>query len=324
MAATAPHAPVVEAESESTKSVTSTQAVLHATVNPEFADTHYFFEYGPTAAYGTKAPLPPGTDIGASNSGQYVEVALSGLTAGTIYHFRVVAANSLGTTDGPDSTFATVTPTAPIVEGEEVEKRTATTAVLQATVNPKGTDTRYFFEYGPTAAYGTEVPLPPGTDIGSSTYGQTMEVALSGLTAGTTYHFRVVAANALGTTDGPDNTFATPTPAVPLVESETVASITPTTATLQATVYPEFADTHHYFEYGPTAAYGTQLPRRLVPTSGNPATGRRWKLRSRGWLWARPITFAWSSPTRSGAPMAPTKRSRRRRRPRSTRCSPRP
>ncbi len=263
MAATAPLAPVVEDEWTERESITSTHAILLAIVNPEFADTHYFFEYGPTAAYGTEAPLPPGTDIGVSNSGQNAAVALSGLIEGTTYHFRVVAANSLGTTDGPDETFTTATPAAPTVGSEEVASITPTTATLQAAVNPEFTDTHYFFEYGPTAAYGSQAPLPPGTDIGEIYYGLNAEVALSGLAMGTTYHFRVVAANSLGTADGPDQTFmtATPaTPAAPTVESEEVASITPTTATLQTSVNPESADTHYFFEYGPTAAYGTQLP----------------------------------------------------------------
>jgi hypothetical protein len=252
-----PLAPVVE--SETTESIAVTHAILLATVNPELDDTHYFFEYGPTTAYGTQIPLAPGTDIGESESGQGVSAELRGLAASTTYHFRVVATNSIGTTDGQDMTFMT-TPRAPIVESETTANIIATQATLQATVNPELDDTNYFFEYGPTTAYGTQVPLAPGTDIGESESGQGVSAELAGLAASTTYHFRVVATNSIGTTDGQDMTFTTATPLEPVVESETTADITPAKATLQATVNPEFADTHYFFEYGPTTAYGTKIP----------------------------------------------------------------
>ena len=90
---------------------------LSAEINPNFADTTYYFEYVDAADYnpsardpysaGTQVPVPPGTDIGSSNTDQSASVDLTGLAATTTYHFRVVAINSVGTTDGADQTFTT-------------------------------------------------------------------------------------------------------------------------------------------------------------------------------------------------------------------------
>ncbi len=256
----APAPPTVVGGSEAATGITSASATLEASINANGVDTKYYFEYGPTTAYGTQAPLPPGTDIGSDFATFAEKVAVTGLPASTTLHFRVVAVNSLGTTDGPDQTFTTATPQAPVVESDTAVNITSTKATLQASVNPEFADTHYYFEYGPTEAYGTQVPAPPGTDIGESNSGQSAEATISGLSATSTYHFRVVAVNSLGTADGPDQTFTTATPQAPVVENETAVNVTASEAEMQASVNPEFADTHYYFEYGPTEAYGTQVP----------------------------------------------------------------
>jgi hypothetical protein len=253
-----PAAPTVLPNSESATSITATAAALHATVDANGLDTKYFFEYGPTTAYGTQIPLPPGTDIGANYPPASAGVELSGLTASTAYHFRVVASNSLGKTYGPDATFTTATPLAPAVEGETTANITPTKATLQATVNPEFADTHYIFEYGPTTGYSTQVPLPPGTDIGAAASGQGASVELSELAASTTYHFRVVATNSVGTTYGPDAQFTTSPPV--LIDAAFVTDVTASSAELEARIDPEGVDTHYRFEYGPTPSYGASLP----------------------------------------------------------------
>ncbi len=255
-----PAAPTVVGGSEAATGITSASATLEASINANGLDTTYYFEYGPTSAYGTQAPLPPGTDIGSDYATVVEKLLLTELPASTTFHFRVVAINSAGTTDGPDQTFTTATPRAPVVESATAVNITSSKATLQASVNPEFGDTHYYFEYGPTEAYGTQVPAPPGTDIGESNSAQNAEATLSGLSATSTYHFRVVAINSAGTTDGPDQTFTTATPQAPAVESETAVNVSSSKATLQASVNSESADTHYYFEYGPTAAYGTQVP----------------------------------------------------------------
>jgi hypothetical protein len=78
-----------------------------------------------------------------------------------------------------------------------------TTALLQATVNPRGLETTYFFQYGPTVAYGSVTPtVSAGSGIRPLPVGQTV----TGLLVG--YHYRVVASNSQGQTLGRDRAFA--------------------------------------------------------------------------------------------------------------------
>ena len=80
-----------------------------------------------------------------------------------------------------------------------------TTATISGTVFPNKESTTYSFEWGTTTAYGTKTPT--GTANGNS--GRTVAADLSGLAQQTTYHFRLVASNASGTSTGADATFTT-------------------------------------------------------------------------------------------------------------------
>lgn len=82
----------------------SSEATLRATINPQFGQTGYRFEYGLDGSYGQATPTK---QIPAGHGDVSVEANLAGLQAGRTYHFRVVATNSLGTTTGQDKTFAT-------------------------------------------------------------------------------------------------------------------------------------------------------------------------------------------------------------------------
>ncbi len=81
-----------------------------------------------------------------------------------------------------------------------------TTATLNGTVNPNGISTSYHFEYGPDMSYGTSTT--PG-DAGSGTSDVSVSADLAELTPGATYHFRLVATNSAGPTNGGDETFTT-------------------------------------------------------------------------------------------------------------------
>jgi hypothetical protein len=84
----------------------TTEADLKATINPNGADTAYHFEYGPDSSYGTVMPVPD-ADVGSGRSGQTVGVHITGLQPETIYHYRVVAHSTVGTTETLDLTFRT-------------------------------------------------------------------------------------------------------------------------------------------------------------------------------------------------------------------------
>ncbi|HET8862223.1 MAG TPA: S8 family serine peptidase [Solirubrobacterales bacterium] len=84
-----------------------------------------------------------------------------------------------------------------------------TTATLNGAVNPKGAATSYYFEYGKTTSYGSKVPLSPKA-IGAGASDVAVSQTLTGLSKGTTYHYRVVAENAVRAVKGKDTTLTTP------------------------------------------------------------------------------------------------------------------
>jgi hypothetical protein len=79
-------------------------------------------------------------------------------------------------------------------------------AVLTGTVDPKGSDTSYYFQYGPTKAYGGQTAI---ADAGSGTKSVSISLPVSGLQPITVYHYRLVAVNAGGATLGNDQTLLT-------------------------------------------------------------------------------------------------------------------
>jgi hypothetical protein len=102
-------------------------------------------------------------------------------------------------------------PAAPAVEDESASHVTSTGATLEARINPHGAGTTYRFEYGPTEAYGTNVPIPDG-DIGSGFSVVTVSVHADLPVPGTTYHYRVTAVNVHGAVPGPDRTLTSRLP----------------------------------------------------------------------------------------------------------------
>jgi hypothetical protein len=181
-----------------------TTVSVNAVVNPEGHETTYRVEYGTTTSYGSS--MPPGTLAGNGFEDEPVSVGLGGLQPRTTYHFRVVASNSAGTTFGEDEVFTTLPPV--LINSESASGVTATSATLAGEINPLGRDTSYRFEYGPTLAYGTSVPVPDG-DAGSGASDVPLSALVEGLAPNTVYHYRVVASNSLGTVDGPDRVFTT-------------------------------------------------------------------------------------------------------------------
>ncbi len=109
---------------------------------------------------------------------------------------------------GQDTVWVFGRPTAPVVDRELTAEVGASEVKLGARVNPGGIQTTYHFEYGPTGAYGSSTPFPEGS-VGEGVESHAVWASASGLAAGTTYHYRVVATNELGTVYGPDQTFTT-------------------------------------------------------------------------------------------------------------------
>jgi hypothetical protein len=201
-----PGAPVVATGVAS--AVTETEGTLQATVDPEGKETKYFFEWGTSESYGNSTTeLVLGSEDTSSHD---VSASLPGLTPGTTYHYRVVAKNGVGTTDGEDRTLTTASPPGPpSATTGQASVLSETTATLAGAVGPDGQMTSYYFQWGTSESYGHSTgELPAGSD--HTSHAET--AALSELQAGTVYHFRIVAKNQTETVTGSDETFMTASP----------------------------------------------------------------------------------------------------------------
>jgi phosphodiesterase/alkaline phosphatase D-like protein len=244
-------------------SVAETSANVEFTLAPQGLETTYEVEYGLTEAYGSKSASGK---LAATAGPTHESVALSGLKAGSTYHFRVVAKNAQASTGvhSEDKTFATLGP--PVITEVSVGSIAETSAKVEFTLAPAGSETTYEVEYGPTEAYGSK--SASGKLAGPA--GPTREaVTLPGLKAGSTYHYRVVAKNAQAPTGvhSEDKTFATLGP--PVITEVSVGSIAETSAKVEFTLAPAGSETTYEVEYGPTEAYGQKsASAKLAGTAG--------------------------------------------------------
>ncbi len=92
--------------------ITSTNATLNATINPDGAITEYYFQWGATTNYGN--PTPSAALTQSLYALQAVESGVS-LPPGTTNHFQIVAVNSAGTSYGGDVTFVTPALPPPVI-----------------------------------------------------------------------------------------------------------------------------------------------------------------------------------------------------------------
>jgi hypothetical protein len=147
--------------------------------------------------------------------------------------------------------------TVPGVTTEAPTGITANKATLNGAVNPEGLAvTECKFEYGTTPAYGSTKPCEGAIPTDSSDH--SVSAALTGLTPDTTYHFRLVVANAEGTFNGLDRTLTTRR--IPSISAQSAEAVGFTDATLSAKINPEGEETTYHVEYGTTASYGQSTP----------------------------------------------------------------
>jgi hypothetical protein len=211
----------------------ATTATLNGHVDPaggpDVTDCH--FDWGTDTSYGQTAACLDSTDTVVGTPGNPitaptdVHADLTGLMAGTTYHFRLLAANANGSNQGEDATFATPPP--PSIDAAAAQNLTPTEADLTAEINPNGADTTYRFDYGTDTSYGQTVPVPDA-DIGSGTTDVAVTQHITGLSPNTTYHWRILATNANGTSGADaDHTFIYPTTGGGLPDNRAYEQVTP-------------------------------------------------------------------------------------------------
>lgn len=165
----------------------------------------YSFPGGPTL-------VTPDQSVAAGPGETVVSEDLTNLRPNTTYSVRIFAAND--DFNGSASVVSAVRTfttgmAAPSVQDIGVTDRTTSTVVVSGRVNPLGQQSTYHFEYGESAAYGSAVPAGNDDVAGNGYAFRTASHRLSGLKPQTTYHYRLVARNASGTSATPDATFTT-------------------------------------------------------------------------------------------------------------------
>ena len=210
-------APIVSANAPD--SVTSSSAHLSGTVEVSNSDpaldANCTFDYvrdtqfqsdGFASAQQSSCNPNPVTGPGSTP----VEAAVTDLEPNTAYHLRLRAENAGGTdTDQAPGTFTTAA-VAPEIGQNPIYELTQTTVTLTAFVNPHNSPvTECRFVYGISSAVGNEAPCE-STPAGNSF--QLTRAALSGLTPGADYRFKLVVATTAGSVEGEERAFHTPAP----------------------------------------------------------------------------------------------------------------
>jgi len=187
----------------------ATSAHFTGTLDPQGTDTTYHFEYSTNHAnwtsLATQGPL--------SGSGpQPVSDEATGLQPNRDYFARLVASNGFDDPVASSEESFHTDPAPPEVETGQAHRVDDYTVSVGGKVNPNNSPTTYWFEYG-TADCATNpctsVPAAENADAGSG--GKTFAIGrfLENLSPETIYHYRLVAENAFGTSEGDDVTVTT-------------------------------------------------------------------------------------------------------------------
>jgi alpha-tubulin suppressor-like RCC1 family protein len=181
-------------------SVTTNSAMLNGIVNPDYAPTTAYFEWGPTRGYGN---VTPATGLGNGTVSLTLSNPLTNLAAGTLCHYRVVASNIVGVAVGGDASFRV--PGAPLATTQPANAISTNGATLNGMATPNHFLTTTWFEWGTNTSYGHLAGI---TNISGGDSVMAIRTALAGLSRDPVYHCRLVASNMFGVIFGADQQFA--------------------------------------------------------------------------------------------------------------------
>ncbi|PIR89419.1 MAG: hypothetical protein COU07_00775 [Candidatus Harrisonbacteria bacterium CG10_big_fil_rev_8_21_14_0_10_40_38] len=242
---------------KSATNITTSAATLNGEAKPNGSYTDGWFEWGTTSNLGNTTNSQ---SLGNGSSFVPFSFRLNNLQSNKTYYFRAVARNSHSTSHGTTFEFNTNndgggSSRTPTVETLSADNITGHEARLNADVNPNGSRTYVWFEWGEVAKNNHSQER----DIGSGTSFERVSETITGLKANTNYNFRAVARNSNGTTYGNTKYFTTNNDGnidKPTVRTNPATDISSYSARLQGTVNPNGNQTNVWFEYGKTSSFG--------------------------------------------------------------------
>ncbi|HEY6191176.1 MAG TPA: YCF48-related protein [Bacteroidota bacterium] len=234
-------------------SVTSSSATLNGTVNPNGALTTAWFEWGTSSTLSSFSSTS-GQSVGSGTSASPVSANLTGLSLNTTYYFRVAGQNSGGTQKDAILSFTTGT-NPPSVTTMGASSVTTSSAVTNGSVNPNGSPTMAWFEWG-TSSTLSSFTSTSQQSVGSGTTATPVSANLTGLSLGTTYYYRAAGQNSGGTQKNTIMSFTTGVNP-PTVATSAASSVTTSSATMNGTVNPNGAAATAWFEWGTSSTLST-------------------------------------------------------------------
>jgi len=167
-----------------------------------------------------------------------------------------------------------VSPPPPVLTTLPATSVTDTAATLNGSINAQGMNATVAFDYGLTTGYGTTVTASPAQVSGTTT--TAVAAVLGGLSAGTTYHYRIAASHPSGAAHGDDMTFRTnarPVFAGYALSTPYQTPVTVATADLLAMASDPDGDVVAITAAGPTSANGGSVTMQSAAIVYTPPNG---------------------------------------------------
>ena len=249
--------------------LTATTATLTGEINSnEVAGTSAWFQYGTTEALESQTSTQSFVALNQSFPVQ----ALVTLVPNQLYYYRIASEDANSLAPAPPATGETLSFTTPVIAPQIPGEPSASfvraqSAVLNASVNPEHTATRYHFEYGACPVLvGCATVLSTPEEVSSvyGTTGSTQEIV--GLAPSTTYSFRLVANNEFeeagkihgGESASTEGRFTTGAAPAPSAATGSVGAVTTTSAVISGMINPDGLPASYTFEVGVYEGAGTQ------------------------------------------------------------------
>ncbi|MBI5674213.1 MAG: PD40 domain-containing protein [Nitrospirae bacterium] len=227
--------------------INSKSATLSATVNPNGAETTVYFQWGLDTSYGNATTSQ---SMGHWIGDHYASDDVTNLLPNTIYHYRLAAANIVGTSYGNDVSFTT----GPVAPSDLTAIAISPNRIDLSWSDNSDNETGFMIERKIGWIY-NQIAI---VEANVNTYSDT------GLTAGVTCVYRVTAYNSAGNSDFSNEAYATTIVISPIVTTNSATNVNGNSATLNGTANPNGSATTVFFEYGTSTSYEYRTSDQLI------------------------------------------------------------